>query len=373
MISKEFASPYEIFRQTFIDSFNEQELRDICLDLNIGLYDDLPGSGRKSKVRELIKLCQRQGRLAELIRYCRRHRPQIEWPDLEHFFATAGHGREAPPLLPYMVDRVEQEIQVEKAIHQLAQQPNAKPFVFIIYGERKQGHDSFVDRLKETLPEKLNVLANDTAVTEYPLRLPSPLDTLHNLHERMQERLSRTVLGTSTGSMKQISTKLIEHRTPIIIQSRISGEEWRQHGIDMVKNYTQFWQNWPTAVVKQTLFVVFIISYRPEIGKRWWRFGKPPIQEQIRQALEQYQAAEPHGIAVLPELSSIAERQAEEWVELKETQTFCKLVGLTDNFIRNQIHRFYEKWEQDFQSRHIPLDHLAEELTNILNSHLTQA
>jgi len=60
MMSEDFASPFEKFRQTFVDAFNEQELHDACLDLNLGLYEDLPGSGRKNKARELINLCQRQ-------------------------------------------------------------------------------------------------------------------------------------------------------------------------------------------------------------------------------------------------------------------------------------------------------------------------
>ena len=190
----------------------------------------------------------------------------------------------------------------------------------------------------------------------------------------MLERLSHIVLGTSTGSVAQINTCLINHRTPILIHSRISGEEWRQHGSEILNNYIQFWGDWPSSIGRQNIFVFLIIRYRLEKKGRW-PFNKQPIQEQISHELNQFQAKTIDRLrfAILPELTSITERQVEEWIELKETQSFCRLVGLSDSFIRNKIHRFYEKWEQESKATTIPLDTLAEELTNILNSNLSQA
>lgn len=59
-------------------TFSDGDLRDLCFELKID-FDDLPGSGKRSKVRELILYMQRRGRLEELIVQLRRLRPYVEW------------------------------------------------------------------------------------------------------------------------------------------------------------------------------------------------------------------------------------------------------------------------------------------------------
>lgn len=58
--------------------FNTNELHDLCFKLNID-YDNLPGSTRKDKVRELVKFCNRHGKLDELISLCKALRPNETW------------------------------------------------------------------------------------------------------------------------------------------------------------------------------------------------------------------------------------------------------------------------------------------------------
>ena len=55
--------------------FNEDELREICFRLKIG-YEDLPGSGRAWKARELVLFCERKKRLEELTTACNQIFPQ---------------------------------------------------------------------------------------------------------------------------------------------------------------------------------------------------------------------------------------------------------------------------------------------------------
>ena len=50
-----------MIRQTF----NDQELRDLCFELGID-YENLPDEGKASKARELVAYCERHGRIAEL-------------------------------------------------------------------------------------------------------------------------------------------------------------------------------------------------------------------------------------------------------------------------------------------------------------------
>lgn len=57
-------SPPEL-RQILVQRFDEEELRDLCFDLNVD-YDGLRGEGKISKARELVTWFERNGRLPEL-------------------------------------------------------------------------------------------------------------------------------------------------------------------------------------------------------------------------------------------------------------------------------------------------------------------
>ena len=61
--------------------FNEEELRDLCFELDID-YGDLEGKGKRAKTRELVAYCGRVGRLPELIRRCRELRPDAPWDEI---------------------------------------------------------------------------------------------------------------------------------------------------------------------------------------------------------------------------------------------------------------------------------------------------
>ena len=52
--------------QLLIQRFNLQELQDLCFDLGVD-YEDLGGTGRKAKARELVQYMQRRGRLDALL------------------------------------------------------------------------------------------------------------------------------------------------------------------------------------------------------------------------------------------------------------------------------------------------------------------
>jgi hypothetical protein len=59
--------------------FNEEELKTASFSLAID-YDSLEGQGKVNRARELVKLCQRTGRLDSLVQYVRQERPHVAWP-----------------------------------------------------------------------------------------------------------------------------------------------------------------------------------------------------------------------------------------------------------------------------------------------------
>ncbi len=64
-------------------SFDEEELRTVSFDLGIS-YDNIAGTTKEGKARELISALDRQGRIDELYVLCARKRPNITWPEPPH-------------------------------------------------------------------------------------------------------------------------------------------------------------------------------------------------------------------------------------------------------------------------------------------------
>ena len=74
-------------RQLLVERFNDQELRDLCFELDVD-YDSLPGDGKADKARELLLFLERRGRIQDLIETGTRIRPDINWTDIIEFTHT---------------------------------------------------------------------------------------------------------------------------------------------------------------------------------------------------------------------------------------------------------------------------------------------
>ncbi|MCL4267630.1 MAG: hypothetical protein KJ069_30940 [Anaerolineae bacterium] len=69
-------------RDLMREQFSEDELRDLCFALGIE-FDNLGGSSIGVKSWELVLTMRRHGRLEELVAYCRRGWPSLDWPVLK--------------------------------------------------------------------------------------------------------------------------------------------------------------------------------------------------------------------------------------------------------------------------------------------------
>lgn len=65
-------------RDQLVKYFNDNELNDLCFDLNID-YQNIPGQTKQDKARELITYCQRHHLLDDLTKRCQELRPQQSW------------------------------------------------------------------------------------------------------------------------------------------------------------------------------------------------------------------------------------------------------------------------------------------------------
>ena len=66
-------------RQGLVASFNSDELETLCSDIGVD-YENLEGSAKEAKARELIAYLSRRGQLQTLLDYCVQHRPEYAWP-----------------------------------------------------------------------------------------------------------------------------------------------------------------------------------------------------------------------------------------------------------------------------------------------------
>lgn len=60
--------------------FNDNELRTLCFDLSID-YDNIPGTTKLDKARELILYCERHVRYDDLVKAVFAARPLVVWDE----------------------------------------------------------------------------------------------------------------------------------------------------------------------------------------------------------------------------------------------------------------------------------------------------
>lgn len=70
-------------REKVLNNLTDDELNNLCLDMNVE-WEKLEG-GKGRKVMELMAIAQRSGRLSLLIELCQLAKPEINWtrPDLD--------------------------------------------------------------------------------------------------------------------------------------------------------------------------------------------------------------------------------------------------------------------------------------------------
>ena len=70
--------PVAQLRQLISDCFDQEELRTLCVDLDVD-YDSLIGDAKVARVRALIEYFARRNRLALLVEYCAAQRTAQDW------------------------------------------------------------------------------------------------------------------------------------------------------------------------------------------------------------------------------------------------------------------------------------------------------
>ncbi len=137
------------------ESFNKEELRELCFHLSID-YDNLGDGGKRDKARELIELCQRENRLDDLTTLCQERSPYRNW---DAAFTHSGHDQ--------LLYEPPQEGDLSSRLKENLRKPTGwnKPLVVIVDGldeldnQLNQPEIKKVDFLSSYVGEGIHVLA----------------------------------------------------------------------------------------------------------------------------------------------------------------------------------------------------------------------
>src|SRR5262249_26972611 len=103
---------------------------------------------------------------------------------------------QVPELLPYMCNRVDQELQLAEAADRRKAEAPEYPLVCIVHGDEDQCHWEFLGRLRErTLPRVLSLDPRREPVKEYLVHCPSNARTIADFRRRFHVALGDRVLS----------------------------------------------------------------------------------------------------------------------------------------------------------------------------------
>ena len=292
--------------------------------------------------------------------------------------------REIPSLLPYLLDRTDQEFELGQAIQVMQAQSARHPLLCVVHGDEWQSHDKFLERLRKvSLPRLMRLNLQQTAIKEYHLQWPASLKKLDKLPDRLTRNLADEVKNDSFATIQDINRTFGQYPGPVLVHLHLMTEDWKRLGFGLLPKVLEFWQNWPKLGADQTLIICVFIKYQQyrvkqsaKRRKRWrllnpfaWlkRFLKvrrcQKLNSEIAQHLEalaktEFNRSDQLIGVVLPKLDNIGRSHVEEWVRCKETVTF---VG---EAVAGQLFSAVRKmFDQD---ETLPMDRIAESLIRLL-------
>ncbi len=295
--------------------------------------------------------------------------------------------REIPSLLPYLVNRSQQEYELEKAIKKLIEKAPLSPLICIIHGDEFQSHDKFLERLhKVSLPKCLE----QESIKQYHLPSPPKLKDVDEFSDYLRTKLGDIVVKRSSASVEEINTYFNECCIPILIHTHLLTEKSQKQESVILDNLLNFWHTWPVHN-NHNLVICIFIKYQIKPKKRTNNsyivrlifrlinyFSKQYRHQKINQTIYEYietlsqsnfdKFNRLSGL-VLPELTGVNRGEAEDWVRMEYTQN---VIGeaMADKLLK-EIRELFHKWEEQNSLDTMPMDNLGEDLFKLLKYHLS--
>ncbi len=265
--------------------------------------------------------------------------------------------RDLPLLVPYLVDRYEQENDLRQ-LYKKSRETDPKPIVVIIHGDENQAHDMFIRRVAEEYIPKLSGV--DGPVIRHPIPWPGNIKQAEELSLRLQREVADVVLHDPDATLDNIQHALANHKFPITFEIELLTSDWTKHKEKIIKTALEFWNDWPTLSSRQNLFVLIYITHKmPKnnlIKRGAYRLRKRQVFDRLSKCnFEQYEKIIG---AVLSELVDISHPDVKSWVRTTLQDYFDGDISQ----LQLDISNLFERTER------LPMGFLAIELRRILNT-----
>jgi hypothetical protein len=232
--------------------------------------------------------------------------------------AGVAQEREDEPgrILPYLANRTDQEDLIEKTVKTRLDINKPSPMVFLVLGSERQCQDMYVERLKEETIPFVTETKSRFATESYVVSWPEGSKPLIDFDRQLEK------------SIKAVATQkeLDNLRCPIIFSTQISIDAVSHRGLEAIKAYLNFWQNWPSLAPGRYLFVFLFLKYplssggfsgmlaERRLGSLRRMLGELPLDRYDRILA-----------SLMPELGNISQQDAENWARKKIVQDGCAI------------------------------------------------
>ncbi len=251
--------------------------------------------------------------------------------------------KEIPRLLPYLSDRVDQELALGTAIKSRCNL--TQPFICVIHGEGKQCSDMFVERIFHRSLAQILPAQASKEIKRFELS-SDRFSNYQEFHTKMDASLSIEVAKELLASQETVAKILAKEPTPALLCITFSSQDCLDNkGVQVIDFFLQYWRQWKADQnQKELLLVCFCFDYLPVNANFWqkWR-GKDTLNAQLRDYFAKLDFAKFNlqGI-VLPELGKIEQRQVEDWARIHHRGIYEKLRPEIEEIFRQNNHQSFE-------------------------------
>lgn len=270
---------------------------------------------------------------------------------------------QVPPLLPYMCDRSDQELELAPALRRHQTETPRRPFLCVVHGDQDECHSEFLERLQhDTIPRFLKLKARSILVEHYTLPWPSQIRSGGTTAaSAFHALLGHTILGDGAASTEEIFDVIPPER-PVMIVLRLKTEDLAGGGLSALSAFFDFWNAWPDLPVGRAL--VCVVSVRHQRLDKFGFFDRRRLKkthEEARRFINALGSGRHAGLGgiVLPELRAITHHDVIVWSQKREVRELCHIS-------EQAIDSLFARRDLRTRGGHISMQALADELENLV-------
>lgn len=247
-----------------------------------------------------------------------------KWPGDHHRVSATEHPESAlTELVPYMVNRIDQELALRTAFkHHLSHRPRC-PHVIMVYGKYTQAMEEYLHRLQESsLPAALRVVKKPDILKWVDMnwsRNKNWADNPEELIMRFDHEIELE-LNLEPGAWPSVApNSLTSLQKALILCYRVRYDSWRDTHVTALRHWLCSWSRVIPLSPVYPLIVLFAVQYgdskAPLLERMFHRQKNPDCHPIIAQVCELESAgASDVTVSKLPELGNVTFEDIEQWI-----------------------------------------------------------